>query len=701
MPRVVLDSELLVGRLCQVCLLILLGLLISTYSYTGFYASDDFSYLGGARQLLLEGSLPHGFGGNRSGMVLPAAGLLYLTDGSVSLTIYAFTGFHGALIALCYAIGRTAHDHGTGLAAAAITAAFPLAYLFSGSLLPDVPLAAFLAAAFLPLIVLVRRVQETGDVTGARFLALAFLSGTFTGLAYLMKEYAVLFTLPAVIILFSTRPLRSGGAVWLVIAYAAGLATVFGAELLMHWRMAGNWIWRLSPADDPVNVQNVLNNAKEKYGVMPWERLVNLHKAFRGTLGAWDIVFGAAFLIYPFCFRRGWPGQAVATAVFISGFWIWFYLAFGSSSLSEYLPAGLIHRYYIILAPFVIPAAAAVLVLAARHSVRLMGAREKSAVWYSAALVAGAVGYFAVERLAETQSYAGRIYRAGDTTAFLAAYRDATTLEERLPVLLGQYYAGRMIPLFPSGYDHLFNTFHGTEPVERLVAGGAPFYFVAPVAESKQFAPYQFLKTLAAEGKVRMVPAGKGLYAPEPARWQHLSVAMDPLSHADKTHSARWGSGLWRIGPDRAERSAEHRLPKTWAALSEGFRAQNGLLMWKTGSLDAMGEFQLFDSNSDQKAPLAEAAALPEETVSVNVAFSVLTSAEVQVTAWLHGYRDGQLSQTVSEAFSKTDEQIDVRMGLSDVEGIEHYRVRLDVVPKSSTSGWVLPQAFTVSPGFE
>ena len=599
---------------------------------------------------------------------------------------------------------------------------FPLGYVYAGALLPDLPLTVFIAAALLCVLLIVRPAENSSQKATRRGMLLAILAGLLTGLSYLVKEYAILFAVPACAILATTTgALLSRQRILLLIAFAAGIGLVLLSEILLFRIVTQTWVFRADIGADPVNTTLVLRDLIERQGIWPWDRVAFLYGNLQSTIGWWSPLFAAAFLVYPFINRIDWPGRSASMAIFVSGAWLGIYLLLGSSSLSEYLPPPIVDRYYVILVPFVIPATADVLVTIAERLShfaprRLSLRRYGSSV--TILLIAAFIALFAIERLGATQKKAGDIYRARDVASFLAAYRDAAVAADLsgLPVILSHYHAGRTVQLFPDEYRHLGASFGSAEPVQNLVEQRKPFLYVAPLDESKQGPPDSFLKKAKAEGRISIKAVGRGRYYPPVSRWNELRNHLSPLSEAN--HASKFGSywdiyavELMRIDPAEPGAATENaedpsdptqEQARIWLSLSEGFAVHANSLVWGSGEPGRRGYFQLFDRRSFKIAPESNSAELPDGTTSIAAGITIAATDPVNIMIHLYGYSGDILVNQDSQTLGLTGGQREtISLAIIGSDELQAYKIRLGVSPKNSARGMITLDDLTITSSVE
>ena len=218
------------------------ALILDYVFYTGFYGSDDISYIDTARSIADTGFLPPGFGNTRIGVVLPDALVCKLFGDSSAAIAWSHVVYHLALIPIAYALARLLLDDRAGLIAAALTATSPLFYVFAGAVLPDNSATCCLGLAMIALVATARYADPGTRITSwnrRRFIGY-FAAGAMIAFCYWCKETAVIYTVPAAVLIMRAGPsLRSG--VWIQngASFTAGLLCVFVLELVLLRLLTG------------------------------------------------------------------------------------------------------------------------------------------------------------------------------------------------------------------------------------------------------------------------------------------------------------------------------------------------------------------------------------------------------------------------------------------------------------------------------
>lgn len=431
-------------------LTLLVALAIDFLLYTGFFASDDIGYLAGA-EMMVRGTEPQGADNisrdvsiARLGMTIPTGVAYWLTGGDVSAIAWLFVLYHLALIVLAFALGRLVHGEVAGLAAAGLAATCPVLTVFAGAILPDNATALWLGILLL-LLELVRRRTADGPLPWRRALAWYGAAGFVLGLAYSVKETGIIMVVPAALAVMAMAP-RLRDPVWIRNGafMAAGLLAFMLLELVLLRAITGRWTFRLGMMD--AAGESMAHRMEYQGGASPFGRLwyaLSDRLAGVAPITTWLLLAGS--VAYGFL-----PGRSLGLLLFF--WWPFLYLTIGSTSLGAYLPPSIQVRYYaVVIIPAVIMTAAVLLAL-----VRRWNAWQRSPAWARGRRVGAAVvALLAVcvwYELAGDVHGAGNIYLAERVRGFEATLQRAREKYPQYPIVLGDYYAGRMRPLYRT-YD--------------------------------------------------------------------------------------------------------------------------------------------------------------------------------------------------------------------------------------------------------
>ncbi|HEU5055260.1 MAG TPA: glycosyltransferase family 39 protein [Kofleriaceae bacterium] len=422
------------------------ALVIDFLLYTGFFASDDIAYLGGA-QMVAERvhhvgpeELQPVLSTARLGMTVPAGVVYWLTDGSAAAIAWSFILWHLILVVIAFALGRLIHGENTGLVAAALTATSPVLTVYAGALLPDNPTAVWLGLLVLLLELARRRAPESWRAALPWYLAAGFA----IGLAYSVKETGIIFAIPAGICVMAAAP-RLRDPVWIRngAMMAAGLGLFMLLEQVAIRLVTGNWVFRLGVVQDFGDA--LVERMSWQGGANPLSRFwYALDGRLLPIAPITIFVLLAGAIAYPFLLRG--RGRNLALQIFF--WWPVVYLTVGSTSFTAYLPPSIQARYYALaIVPGAVMTAAVI-----GELLRRWRAWSRPPAW---ARGRGAVAALLLALLAVTWHElgvnlpgAGNIYAAERARGFVDTYRRAREKYPQYPIVLGRWYARRMMPLY-------------------------------------------------------------------------------------------------------------------------------------------------------------------------------------------------------------------------------------------------------------
>ena len=515
----------------SLALLFVLAWALNLYFYSGYYMSDDGSYLGGIQQLAaLEpidaGNIAH----TRLMTILPAA-LVYAATGSLLVTILSFTLYHPLLVLVVYWIGRLVFAPRSALLAALLVALSPVYYSFGGALLPDNPLSLWLALLLAAVLWVLRWSQDPGR-SERRELLLWLAIGGLNGMAYSAKEPGLIFAVPVALSILIGR--LQQGARWralrCAIAFGFGLLAFLLFESLVLRVLSGGWYIRLlAGMGNDNNVAALLDRVKRQ-GISPGQRLAFWYSrnALYFGLAIWAAV-AAHLAAFWLARRRGPLALQRGVLGILASFWIWpfFYLTLGTTSLRQYLPPPLHHaRYFsICVAPALLLTAAVLVELFEQAAARLPESRPRLRQLLACVpAVLGAI--WGIAQLVQFEPSAGAIYRALETKAVLAAFQDARRLQPKLPVVLSSFLGQRLNPVLHtpgcSGCDRV--TLVDTLPE----APPRPFVAIM-LTQTRRDSLGPALTRLQKAGQLQLQPIGLGVYRAPLGRRAELRAALYPL----------------------------------------------------------------------------------------------------------------------------------------------------------------------------
>lgn len=422
--------------------LLLVALLLDAIFYTGYFASDDQSYLRAARAIANGGDLAHwkwtSSIANTRLFVTGPDGIVYgLTGGNVAAIAWFHTAYHLALVLLAFAIGQEVADRAVGVGAAAVVAVNPIFYVYAGAVLPDNAAAVWLAV----LLLLLLRARRAGALDLRQSARRYLTAGLVLGACYSCKETGLIMAVPCAAVIMASAPsLRS--PVWVRDgAFLAGGLVVFVLlEALALRAFSGEWISRLGGVEDSGDVFLEKMSAQ---GTAPWDRL---YYAFaRRLLHVAPVITVAlvlAALAMPFLRGR----RDLALLAFF--WWPLLYLIVGSTSFTAYRPPSIQARYFAIC---IVPAAV-ILAVVVRAIVERWPLRGWAVRGFALALVVAT----AIEVRHDIRN-AGNIYRAVWARGAIAGIERARAQYPQYPAVLCDAYRRRVSPmLFPRAPDGVY-----------------------------------------------------------------------------------------------------------------------------------------------------------------------------------------------------------------------------------------------------
>jgi 4-amino-4-deoxy-L-arabinose transferase-like glycosyltransferase len=663
--------------------LIACALLIDFVFYTGFYASDDVSYVDGARGLVEEGDGPASLGAVRLGMTVPS-GLVYaLSGGSVAAIAWFHVLYHLALVVLAFILGRLYHDERTGLFAAALAAMSPIFYVYAGAILPDNPTAVWLGVVMLLLELARRRAADEQPMSARAACAWHFAIGLLLGFAYACKETGLIMTVPAAACVIAAAP-RLRDPVWLRngIFMAAGLIAFLGIEALALRGATGEWLLRFTMVGEAGDI--LLERMSRQGGSNPIDRFdyaLDRRLLPFAPLTTWLLLAGAVGYLF---LRR----RRLAPIVFF--WWPLLYMTIGSTSFSAYRPSSIQTRYYaIVILPAALMTAALILALLERWrswSRTPAWTRGRAAI---AALVF-ALGAVAVHELAVNLPSAGNIYRGRQVRAFAEAYEIARAEYPQYPLVLSNYFGRRMRPLFDDEPPENVYGLHGTGAAAPRKARPAPPYLLLTTPDE--------LRAKAEAGGLQPDVAAGRLEVVHPAA-SRLDVIEDGLRRifgkAPRDPPRRFSrpEAVIQLVQPTDQRQVAAGIPApliAWkGAGADVTRLTEGhLVSWNQRPAFYM---QLFDRSSYKSPPTHPDAALAAPSTGLRVALDVrlVRGERAALHASAFGYdADGKFVQGTAKAtLTAGSAPVEVAIDLASVKPMSSFRVRLKVTPRSRKAG--------------
>jgi 4-amino-4-deoxy-L-arabinose transferase-like glycosyltransferase len=601
-------------------LCVAVALVLDFLYFTGFFASDDASYLKAARQIANFGHDIRGFAWRdsiattRLGVTIPDGWVYWLTDGNVAAIAWFHCIYHLALVILAYAIGREAWEERIGLIAAVLVATCPMLYLYAGAVLPDNATAVWLAV----LLLLLLRARRAGVLSVRESARRYLVAGFVLGVAYGCKETALIMAVPCAAAIIASAP-RLRSPVWIRDGafLAAGLIAFVLLEAVVLRVLTHEWLSRVGAVQDS---GDILAERMTKQGSTPLDRFSYLWiRQLRGVMPVTTKLLVGTALAFPLLRRRN-----VALIAFF--WWPLLYMTIGSTNFTEYRPSSIQTRYYaIVVIPAAVMAAVVLGTLLERWEAWKTRPTWAGRRWATVAVVVG----LAILGLYEADKnvwFGGTAYRAEDTRGFVVAYETARTRYPQYPVVLSPEYRRRMSPLF----------FPGSPDAPP---SGPPFLVIAALAEAL---PEGIADVDVMHLHGMHVQTLDNVYPPR----RRMDVLRDGVrrllgvSPRPPVPTAAQGAAVIQLvtTPTGDEPVAPLRLPMVSLSGDIAITSADGgnLAAWDG---DDAFYLQLYDALTYQRAPKYHAAQLVPPVQAARVELELrLTGAPTDVIVYVFGY---------------------------------------------------------------
>jgi hypothetical protein len=656
--------EQLGAALRSLVLPLAIALILDAVFYTGYLASDDNGYLSIGYRVLRGEAMPVYVGSVRLGMSIPVIVLYWLADGRAHLIASAFALLHPVLVVLVYCIGHLSHGPTVARMAAVLTAICPFMYVFAGAILPDLLMSSGIALSLIAVMLAVSR----------RGLLWPALAGIALGLAYSVKETALVMAVPALASLLLALRSNIRAAAASAAAFLGGLLAAMLLETLGLRLSTGEWVTHLGMLAAADTQQHLAETAVTQ-GLGPWSRFNTtfLELKLIGPLWIWMLVLGS--IAYGWVKDRSWP-------VWLFAVWSFAYLTWGTTSLSSYNPPPIQPRYYSMV---FVPASvviARVLVAVARP---IASARVRA--WSFAALIAA----LSFGELARNRLRAGDIYGAWMARGVELAYRSASLGRPDLKVVLSPEYGWSLDGMF---LEHAPPNLVSLHEWDRARCPEPPFLYVEL---GRRFEEAKLSKLVG----------------------RPLSISTYDVIYPERRLERLWDGilGFFLVGPRPPRGTWSWHMRETLVLLVEAGEAEGGarpildsaplypdhplrvrrtpsghVISWPR-SMEPAG-VQLFDQRELDVPPTHESSRLAggDPRLCVEVDYDALGSA-VRIRAELHAYGAG------GEHLRSGGEQVELEESASataslEVRGarpIRSFRVHFELTSKAPGALLIAP----------
>ncbi|MBX3395773.1 MAG: glycosyltransferase family 39 protein [Phycisphaerae bacterium] len=468
--------------------ILILSCVIDLFFFTGFYSSDDISYYEFARYWWRYDTYPSAGGNLIGGLRLPiilwnriAISLLGPNPQAVAAT---YILIHQALTIVTFALAVRLFDRRTALLAAYLSALSPPLIQMSTTILPDIPMAFFVALSLYAFF----QAYDRRDGHAARPLFLWMLvCGVSVGGAYLIKESGlILLPFYFVMWLVFSRGRHVFTAIQIGFAFLLGMVLAFAIETAFFSTVFGKLFFRLAWTVEDLDPS--VRSHVSAYGIDPltrfeWaQRRMNEYYGYLPTFFKWFLV--AILALYPFLKNARWPIAAMLL-------WQFGFLTWGTMRWSEYFPPSIQSRYYVAALPFAIIMVSFVAcrMLALIDRVRIAKLRR-----LLLGLMAGILIASPLPGLSVANEMAGRAYRASTIGNAAAALSFALSQNDG-PIVLSSYLRHRMKYVYQDmNAPWIMNANLIDEGQLTSMLSAGPFYYVE--AARQPFAPRTLIDQL-------------------------------------------------------------------------------------------------------------------------------------------------------------------------------------------------------------
>lgn len=195
------------------------------FFYTGYFGSDEVTYIGSAFKILQgDWSVSQYVGANRYGVNLPVAAFAYLFgQNEFAANLYSLLCSLGE-IALVFYFGRLMLGLRVAVLATMVLIVLPLHVHFAGRIMADSPLALMITASFL--------FFWNGERRGNKISFL--IAGLVAGLSFWVKQATIIY-----LILFIFYPIVFQRWNWKWIWMLVGFSLAVASNMVLFWELTG------------------------------------------------------------------------------------------------------------------------------------------------------------------------------------------------------------------------------------------------------------------------------------------------------------------------------------------------------------------------------------------------------------------------------------------------------------------------------
>lgn len=338
----------------------IIAIVLDLLFYTGFYGSDDKSYILFAHELA-NGNIPIqsgdlgefisssgqsiDFGALRFAYTLPLSLIYYITGGNLFALNFLNILLHIGIILVTFRIGEVIEDARVGIFGSFIVGISPVFYVFSGMVLPDNSEVFWLFLSLLYILSIQKNINSAGKTSFRKILIRCFISGLFLGLSYSSKLSALIMLVPiGIYILTIPQKLFSKQTLQLVLSFGTGFVLIIVVETIIIYFIF----------DELLSRYEIIAGMKDHYlrrathqGITVAERYRRMWKIFSVHFDVY-ILYMTLFIIlwFPFVVRKNY-------LLWFILIWGVLYKTFGTTNFSTYAPPVVQVRYFAFSVPII------------------------------------------------------------------------------------------------------------------------------------------------------------------------------------------------------------------------------------------------------------------------------------------------------------------------------------------------------------
>jgi len=452
----------------QIKIILLLLAFLDMCFYSGYYASDDLSYIFSLKYFTAVNDLsmaafikevsyfPEGhfellnnIAMLRYGITIPTAFIYYITGKSLLAVYGLLMLMHVAMTYAVYRFTLKLKDESHALAIGFLVAMTPVFYVYAGAFFPDLLQTLYLFIAFY--------LSWKGLSEEKNKVLLIVISGFVFGLSYATKVSSIIMFVPFGLMYLEYFKFNIKELVKYFLLFSVGFLSLVSIEVIINLSVLGEPFPRFTIVKD---AKDLYLKKMELNGVLPLDRLETVLYQFAKLYPISYLVVlligfvSALFSKLPYKFT-----------LFIFAFWPFLYLTFGSTSLSEYLPPSIQARYYTLMMPwFVLLSGIGLMTIIQKISIIII---RKVAIVILFLLIP-------LLSIVHNHEKAGLLYRSAQVQTFTKAVEYSKEHYSEYVIVLNSYLTRRMQHV-PIVNDNSIIT------LEQALVSNKPFIYIMPL----------------------------------------------------------------------------------------------------------------------------------------------------------------------------------------------------------------------------